>query len=130
MSMTHRELALEFIRRFCSGDVEGLTSLLAEDLELQGPRRCFRSRADYLEALRRDPPEIARHRTTAIAEGEDTVAVFWDYQKREGTLRITQHFRFRDGRISEIVLKFDAKGTDRPAGGSWSSPSPDESGTQ
>jgi hypothetical protein len=107
--LSNRELALEFIRRFCAGDVEGLAPLLGEDLDVQGPGGRFRSRAEYLDALEKDPPEKAGFQIISVTESEGGVAVCWDYQKRGGTLTIAQLFRFRDGAISESVLVFDRR---------------------
>jgi hypothetical protein len=54
--MSHRDLALDFLRRFAGGDVDGLEPLLAEDLRLNGPNLELESRTAYLEALRPPPP--------------------------------------------------------------------------
>jgi len=35
--MSQREQALEFVRRFAAGDVDGLEPLLSENLQLAGP---------------------------------------------------------------------------------------------
>jgi ketosteroid isomerase-like protein len=107
--MRHREQALEFVRRFAAGDVDGLEPLLAEDLQLAGPYLQINSRADYLTALRSEPPERCGVRVLSVTDDGDTVAVFYDYEKRDVTLTIAQLFRFSDGRISEIRLVFDTR---------------------
>ncbi len=107
--MSHREQAVEFVRRFAAGDVDGLEPLLAEDLQLAGPYLQVKSRAAYLEALRRDPPEPCGVRVLSVTDNGDTVAVFYEYEKRDMTLTIAQLFRFSDQRISEIRLVFDGR---------------------
>jgi hypothetical protein len=89
--MNHREQALEFLQRFAFGDINGLEPLLAEDLRLAGPYLRVESRAAYLEALRREPPEPCSIRVLSVTETDDTVAVFYEYEKRDTTLTIAQH---------------------------------------
>jgi hypothetical protein len=48
--MNHREQALEFLRRFAFGDIDGLEPLLAEDLQLAGPYLRVESRAAWRTA--------------------------------------------------------------------------------
>ncbi len=107
--MSHREQAVEFVRRFAAGDVDGLELLLAEDLQLAGPYLQVKSRAAYLEALRKDPPEPCGVRVLSVTDDGDTVAVFYEYEKRDTTLTVAQLFRFSDQRINEICLVFDSR---------------------
>jgi hypothetical protein len=107
--MNRRDLAMAFIHRFCSGDIDGVASLLAEDLQFTGPFHQFDSRAAYLESLSRDPPEKCNHRVLSLTENEDGVAVFYDYVKSETALTIAQLFRFRGQKISEILIVFDGR---------------------
>ncbi len=107
--MTHRDLALEFIRRFAAGDVDALTPLLSADLQVIGPYLHATSRAAYLEALRRDPPLPYSVRILSVEDDGDTVAVSYEYLKSEEELRIAQVFRFVDGRIGEMRLVFDTE---------------------
>jgi hypothetical protein len=45
----------------------------------------------------------------SVTENGDTVAVFYEYDKRDVTLTIAQLFRFTDRQISEIRLVFDGR---------------------
>ena len=105
----NREAALEFLRRFCAGDVEGLHPLLDEDLQFKGPFHSFTSRDGYLDSLRSDPPEKCGFRVLSLTENEDSVAIFYDYQKVDSTLTIAQLCRFRGEKISEILLVLDGR---------------------
>jgi hypothetical protein len=105
--MSIREHALEFVRRFAAGDIDGLAALLTADLRLTGPNLQVTSSAAYLQALRRDPPAPGRATVLSVTDDDDTVAVFWEYEKPAGRLTIAQLFRFRDQHICEMQLVFD-----------------------
>ncbi len=106
MDLPNREIALEFIERFCAGDVDGLTPLLAEDLQFKGPLFRFDSRAAYLDSLRGDL-EKTGYQILSVTENEDSVSVYYDYDKPGGAMTIAQLFKFRDRIISELTLVFD-----------------------
>ena len=106
--MRNRELALEFVRRFCRADIQGLEPLLAEDLRFEGPFVETGTRATYLESLRASPLERTGYEISSVTEGDGRVAVFWCYEKDEGAVRIAQLFGFSAGKISEVLLVFDA----------------------
>ena len=108
--MDRVEIAKEFIKRFCRGDVEGLEELLHEALRFQGPLFRFNSRSDYLESLRRDPPKKSQFRVLSVTENEEEVSIYYEYGKENGFLTIAQLFRFENDKISEILLVFDSKG--------------------
>jgi len=106
---SHREVALAFLERFCSGDVEGLAPLLMTDFRFQGPLLECETAAAYLDALRRDPPQPGcAYRLVDLAAAGDTVTLAWEYCKPAGAMLVNQRLRFRDGRISEMQLTFDA----------------------
>ena len=107
--MNNRHVAIQFLERFCAGDIDGLTPLLTEDLQLSGPFYQFRSRAAYLDSLGTDPLEARSFRVLSLTEDSNTVAIFDDYEKSTATLTIAQLFKFRNERISEMVLVFDGR---------------------
>jgi hypothetical protein len=108
--MNKQEMALTFIERFCTGDLEGIESLLAPDLKFRGPFYSFDSAQEYLACLRNAPPVRSGFEILSITEGVDSLAVFYDYVKPEGVIRIAQLFRFKNQRISETLLVFDGRG--------------------
>ena len=79
--MSNREVAMEFLRCFCAGDVDGLASLLAEDFQSNGPFYNFSSAEEYLDSLRNDPPEQCGYRVLSLTEGGDSVSIYYDYEK-------------------------------------------------
>lgn len=113
--MTKRDIALKYIKYFCAGDIDGLAPLLAADLRFTGPFHRYTSAAGYLGGLRRDPPEKCGYRILSLTENEDAVAVFYDYEKPESTVRIAQLFKIKDLRITEIMLIFDSGALARQA---------------
>lgn len=108
--MNNREVALEFLRCFCAGDVSGLVPLLAEDLQLQGPLYRFRSREAYVDVLHNDPPEPCGYQVLSLTESGDSVAMFYEYAKSDGAITIAQLFQFRHHKIQAILVVFDGRG--------------------
>lgn len=108
--MTNRDLAISFVERFCTGDVEGLGSLLAENLRFRGPFHQFDSRDSYVSCLKDDPPTSSRFHVLSVTEDDDHVAVFYEYQKSDETVMIAQLFKCEDGKITETLLVFDGRG--------------------
>ncbi len=104
--MTCREIALEFVRCFCAGDVKGLAGLLADDLRFSGPLHEFNSRDAYMASLNRDPPTASGCEVLSVTEGQGSVSVYYRY----GTLTVAQLFRCKGARIGETLVVFDARG--------------------
>ncbi len=103
------QIALQFIDRFCRGEVDALRELLVPDLQFTGPLFLFHSRDDYLQALRDDPPAPSTYKIINVTEGDEAVAVFYTLEKPGTPLHIAQLFRFHARLISEIHLIFDSK---------------------
>lgn len=89
-------------RAWSGGDFEAAGRLLADGLELDVPINTYRTKADFLEAVRR-----TRQMTSAIdmlAEfGSDREALLlYDLALPFGALRVAEHFAVSDGRITKI----------------------------
>ena len=108
--MNHREASLEFVRAFCGGDVDALAPLLADDLRFTGPFYQFGSAEEYLAILRDGSLEPNGYRLISVTENEDSVSVYYDYEKSDGTITIAQLFKFRCEKICEILVVFDGRG--------------------
>lgn len=106
--MRPRDTALQFVHRFAAADIDGLSGLLAEDLELAGPFLEVDSRDDYLDALLSDPPEPGEVRVLDVAEQGDEVTVRYEYVKSDGALEVEQWFDVGDGVIRRTRLTFEA----------------------
>ena len=107
--MTNREIALEYIRHFCAGDIEGLKPLLARNLKFSGTFHSFDSADEYLRSLKSDPPIKCQYRILSITENTDSVALFYEYEKPNGVMQIAQLFKMSKLQIDEILLVFDGR---------------------
>ncbi len=108
--MTNREIAMAYLRCFCAGDISGLTPLLASDLHFKGTLHQYGSSEEYLKSLKNDPPEKCGHHVLNITEGDDSVAVFYEYEKPDKVITIAQLFKIKNHRINEVLLVFDSSG--------------------
>lgn len=107
---TPTDLSLQFLDRFCRGDVDGLEAILDEDLRFSGPLLRCDSRSAYLASLRADPPEAgASYSLISLLEHGDEATLFYEYAAGGGSTVIAQLNRCGDGRIREILLVFDAR---------------------
>ena len=107
--MNNQHLVIEFVKRFCAGDIDGLTPLSAAELQLKGPLYQFASRDDYLDALRKDPPDKSGYRLLSVTDSSESVSIFYEYVKTDGIITVAQLFRFKDQKISEMLLVFDSR---------------------
>ena len=108
--MTRRDIAVEFIERFCSADVSGLKELLAPDLKFRGPWFQFDSAQDYLESLSNDSFEKCQYRLISVTENDDQVVTIYDYIKVDKKIIIAQLFQFDEHiKINEMLLVFDGR---------------------
>lgn len=108
--MNNRDVAMEFLRCFCAGDINGLVPLLAEDLQFKGPFYQFSSSDAYLDSLKNDPPEKCGYRVLNVMESGDSVSIYYDYEKSDGSITIAQLFTFKNQKTREILLVFDGRG--------------------
>ncbi len=107
--MTNRDIALEYLRCFCAGDIKGMEPLLAPDLIFNGTFHSYRSSEEYLAGLRIDPPEKSQCNILSITEGSGSVALFYEYQKPNRVMQVAQLFRISKQQIAEVLLVFDGR---------------------
>ena len=74
--MTELEVAMEYLRSFCAGAIRGIEPLLASDLRFSGTLFEYHSAKEYLDDLKKDPPEKCGYQVLSITENEDSVTVF------------------------------------------------------
>lgn len=106
--MTHREIALEYLKCYCNGHIEGLEPLLSPNLKFKGTLHAFDSFEAYMAGLRIDPPLFCRYELQQIVEDQQSVAIFYKYLKPGGAIQIAQLFKICDEQIAEILLVFDS----------------------
>ena len=105
--MNNRDIALEYIKSFCNANINALKPLLATDLQFKGPFHTFDSAEDYLESLRKDPPEKCQYNILSITENRESVVLFYEYLKPDCAILIAQLFKIDNQVIKETVLVFD-----------------------
>lgn len=103
------QIAEQFIKFFCKGNIDSLAGLLSENLRFQGPLFNFDSREAYLKALHDDPPEKTACEIISLTNNDDSVCIFYKYGKGEAHITIAQHFKFQGNLISEILIVFDPR---------------------
>ena len=108
--MTNQNIAMDYIKYFCSGDIDRLEPLLADNLCFTGTLQTYTSSRNYIESLKSDPPEKCIYKIISITQNEDSVAIFYEYQKPDRTIQIAQLFKIIDQKIKDIHLIFDSKG--------------------
>nr|CAP48676.1 putative integron gene cassette protein [uncultured bacterium] len=108
--MTNRDLAMEYLKCFCAGDIDGLEPLLAANLRFTGTFNTYSSAMEYLDSLRSDPPDKCGYKIISVTENEESVAVFYEYQKLESVVQIAQLFKTKDQKIDDVLLVFDGRG--------------------
>ena len=85
--MGNRDVAIDFVKRFCSGEAGGLGPLLADEFHLKGPLFEFTSKQDYLDSTAPDGLEEAGYEILSITENADTVSIFYEYQQAASTIQ-------------------------------------------
>ena len=103
-------LATEFAEAFCGADLDQLETLLAEGFYLDGTLSQYRSRTEYIDALRRDPPERGKCKVLEAHGSSNGAAILYEYVKAEGSILIGQFTTHQDGLITEMRLVFDPTG--------------------
>lgn len=108
--MSNRDIAVEYVHQFCNANIDGVEANLASNFQLRGPLFEFDSRNAYIASLRENPPEPAAYEILDVSESENTVSVYYSYEKSTGSIIIAQLFRFNGGKICETLLVFDSVG--------------------
>ncbi len=107
--MSNQEIAKKYLRCFCDGDIEGIESVLAPNLNFTGTLYSFHSSDEYLKSLRKGTLEKCRYKILSITENKDSVAIFYEYQKPKQIVQIAQLFKIKDQKIYEMILVFDGR---------------------
>lgn len=104
--MTNKEIAMEYLRCFCEGDIPGIEALLSNDLKFSGTFHSFNSAKEYINSLIKNPPEKSSYKILSITKNEDSVVIFYEYQKPQITLQIAQLFKFKQEKNFRDTINF------------------------
>ncbi len=88
--MNKQNIALEFLKCFCSGNINALRTLLSEDFQFKGPFLQSNSRDEYITVLEKDKPEKCDFSVLKVFEDDEGVCIFYEYIKQESTVTIAQ----------------------------------------
>lgn len=102
------DLAMKYMEVFFSGrNIEHLDQLLARNLTFEGPFCKFSSAGEYLDSLRRDPPEGMRYKILKSFENESCACLIYQFAKPGVTVPMAQIFEIEKNKIRKIILIFD-----------------------
>ena len=107
------QIIIEYLDCFVKGQYKEMKNIFTDDLVFKGPLLECNSASEYIEALQKDivvqqndPPHLT-YKIINSEEKQDSLLVIYDYIKKTRTVRCTQRFNFRDGKISKMVLEFN-----------------------
>ena len=107
--MANRDIALAFVRAFCSSDIPAIEELLADEFSLEGPLGSFDSREEYVSCLKSDPPVSGSYDIISVHESPECVSVYYNYQRGTVRMTIAQLFWIDNEKISRTLLVFDRR---------------------
>lgn len=108
--MTPLDIALKYLDIFYSGkDISELSLLLADDLTFDGPLYKFNSANDYMDSLRKDPPQEMRFKLIKSFENKSYVCLIYQFSKPGISIPLAQMFKIDNNKICRILLIFDTK---------------------
>jgi SnoaL-like domain len=105
-----REIVRTYHDAYCRGDVPAAAAVLDEQFRFTSPMMAFDTPRQHIAGLERFVPFITHCELISELYGDDEATLVYDLHVSlpPGTSRCAEHFRLRNGRISAIVLIFDA----------------------
>lgn len=105
--MTDDASALALVRAYhrawTGKDFEEAGRYLSDDLRTDVPINTYRSKAEWIEAVRRTGQAVSRVEVLAEFSNDGEALLLYDIEiKPIGDIRIAEHFTVADGRITEI----------------------------
>jgi len=105
-----REVVRAYHDAYCRGDVQAASSQLADSFHFSSPMMAFDTPQQHVAALARFVPFITGVDLISELYGEGEATLIYDLHTSlpASTQRSAEHFRVSRGRISSIVIIFDA----------------------
>ena len=104
------DLALRYMEIFYTGEkIDKLNEILDEDLYFTGPLFKFDSAEDYINSLKKDPPEGMNYEIIKSFEDENSACIIYRFFKGIISTKMVQLFEVKDDKINKIILVFDTK---------------------
>ena len=103
-----RQVVRAYFDAWTQGDVATASQYLADDLTFSGSVRNLNNAADYVVALR-DFRKLVTNGNDLVSElyGDTEATLVYESHTVAGTIRMAEHIRLTDGKISSIILIFD-----------------------
>ena len=92
---------------FKTGDWEELRNILSDDLQFSGPFFNFDSADDYVNSLRKNPPENFEYEIIKSFADNSSACLVYQFSKPGVSTPMTQTFETYHGKICSILLVFD-----------------------
>lgn len=104
------DLAESYMKSFFGqAPLEMMSTLFADDLVFEGPFHKSYTAKEYLDSLRKNPPEDVHYVLEKAYEGRDSVCLIYMFSKPGVKTRMAQNFEIANGKICRIRLVFDTK---------------------
>ncbi len=105
-----RQIVRAYFDAWTSGNVSACGQYFADDLAYEGALTKLNSAADYLISL----GNFRKLVTTGIdliseLYGDDEASLIYDTHTMAGTIRIAEHVRLTNNKISSLILIFDPR---------------------
>jgi len=103
-----RQIVRAYFDTWTRGDVPAAGQYLADDLAFTGTLRTLNGVAEYLAALN-DFRKLISAGIDLISElyGDDEATLIYSAHTVAGAMRIAEHIRLTDGKISSIIVILD-----------------------
>ncbi len=112
-------LAEQYWTAFSTGDTAKLNDIINDDISFEGPMVQLSGRESFMQAMTGMAQTWkCSHEPIQRVEDGDTAVMLYDFVMTEPvkqTVRMTEWFRTRDGKLSEIKLLFDTAKFTSPA---------------
>lgn len=107
--MTPLELALVYMDcLFETGDFDHLRTYLDDNLRFEGPLYRYESADDYINALKRDPPDNFSYKILKTWSDQSSACLVYQFTKPGISTTMAQVFETSGDKIKSIQLIFDA----------------------
>lgn len=104
------QLALKYMDIFYGEkDPSLLKDIFHKDLIFDGPFYKFHSAKDYIDSLLEAPPKDMSFEIIESFENETSACLVYNFSKGEIKSKMSQLFKVKNEKISEIILIFDSK---------------------
>lgn len=99
---------------FKTGNLEELRNILSDDLQFRGPYVNFNSADDYMNSLRKDPPENFEYEMIKNFTDKTSACLIYQFSKPTISTTMIQTFETTQGKICRILLVFDTSAFQQP----------------